>query len=74
MSIQIHTRVDALRHTARRVALAVSFAVVMTDYQGLGTPGLHTYVNRVAEGNAMLDAGRAAMRPSLQLHHYRSAF
>jgi hypothetical protein len=30
MSIQIHTRVDALRHTARRVALAVSLAVVMT--------------------------------------------
>jgi hypothetical protein len=34
----------------------------MTDYQGLGTPGLHTYVNRIAEGNAMLDAGRAATR------------
>lgn len=30
--------------------------------QGQGTPGLHTYVNRVAEGNAMLDAGRAALR------------
>ncbi len=42
--------------------VARGFAIVMTDYQGLGTPGLHTYVNRVAEGNAMLDAGRAAMR------------
>jgi hypothetical protein len=41
--------------------VARGFAIVMTDYQGLGTPGLHTYVNRVAEGNAMLDAGRAAM-------------
>jgi triacylglycerol lipase len=45
--------------------VARGFAIVMTDYQGLGTPGLHTYVNRVAEGNAMLDAGRAAMRLSV---------
>ncbi|BBY28655.1 lipase family protein [Mycolicibacterium sediminis] len=42
--------------------VARGFAIVMTDYQGLGTPGLHTYVNRVAQGNAMIDAGRAAMR------------
>jgi triacylglycerol lipase len=42
--------------------VARGFAIVMTDYQGLGTPGVHTYVNRVAEGNAMIDAGRAAMR------------
>ena len=42
--------------------VARGFAIVMTDYQGLGTPGLHTYVNRVAEGDAMIDAGRAAMR------------
>jgi Secretory lipase len=38
--------------------VARGFAIVMTDYQGLGTPGLHTYVNRVAQGNAMLDAAR----------------
>lgn len=44
--------------------VARGFAIVMTDYQGLGTPGLHTYVNRVAQGNAMLDAGRAAQRLS----------
>lgn len=42
--------------------VARGFAVVMTDYQGLGTPGVHTYVNRVAEADAMLDASRAAMR------------
>ena len=42
--------------------VARGFAVVMTDYQGLGTPGVHTYVNRVAGADAMLDAGRAAMR------------
>lgn len=42
--------------------VARGFAIVMTDYQGLGTPGVHTYVNRVAQGNAMLDAARAALR------------
>jgi hypothetical protein len=42
--------------------VARGFAIVMTDYQGLGTPGLHTYVNRVAQGDAMIDAGRAAMK------------
>jgi len=42
--------------------VARGLAVVMTDYQGLGTPGVHTYVNRVAQADAMLDAGRAALR------------
>jgi triacylglycerol lipase len=42
--------------------VARGFAIVMTDYDGLGTPGVHTYVNRLAEGQAMIDAGRAAMR------------
>src|SRR5260370_9162470 len=42
--------------------VARGFAIVMTDYQGLGTPGLHTYVNRVAQGDAMIDAARAAMK------------
>ena len=34
----------------------------LTDYEGLGTPSMHTYVGRVAEGQAVLDAARAAMR------------
>jgi len=42
--------------------VARGFAVVVTDYEGLGTPGVHTYVNRVAEGQALADAARAAMR------------
>jgi triacylglycerol lipase len=40
--------------------VARGFAIVMTDYDGLGTPPMHTYVNRVAEGQAVLDAARAA--------------
>ena len=42
--------------------VARGLAIVMTDYQGLGTPGVHTYVNRVSQADAMLDAGRAALR------------
>ena len=42
--------------------VARGFAIVMTDYQGLGTPGLHTYVGRVPQGDAMLDAARAAKK------------
>lgn len=38
------------------------YAVAMTDYQGLGTPGTHTYMNRIAQGRAVLDMARAAQR------------
>lgn len=38
------------------------YAVAMTDYQGLGTPGSHTYMNRLAQGQAVLDMARAAQR------------
>ncbi|WP_340374020.1 alpha/beta fold hydrolase [Streptomyces sp. SS7] len=41
--------------------LARGIAVVVTDYPGLGaTDRLHTYVNRVDEAHAVLDAVRAA--------------
>lgn len=41
--------------------LARGIAVVVTDYAGLGTTDrLHTYVNRVDEAHAVLDAVRAA--------------
>ncbi|GFG98490.1 lipase family protein [Mycobacterium timonense] len=42
--------------------VARGFAIVMTDYEGLGTAPMHTYVGRVAEGQAVLDAARAAQR------------
>ncbi|GAC67295.1 alpha/beta fold hydrolase [Gordonia soli] len=40
--------------------LARGMNVVMTDYHGLGTPAMHDYVNRLAEGHAVLDSIRAA--------------
>ncbi|SFW56163.1 lipase family protein [Amycolatopsis australiensis] len=42
--------------------LTRGYGVVVTDYEGLGTPGDHTYVNRAAEAHAVLDAVRAAQR------------
>ncbi|MFR9732055.1 lipase family protein [Saccharopolyspora sp. MS10] len=45
-----------------KAMLSRGYAVVMTDYQGLGTPGVHTYVNREVSGTAVLDAVRAAQR------------
>lgn len=38
------------------------YGVVVTDYEGLGTPGVHTYANRASQGHAVLDAIRAAQR------------
>ncbi|HLF41389.1 MAG TPA: lipase family protein, partial [Acidimicrobiia bacterium] len=43
-------------------ALQRGWAVVVTDYEGLGTPGTHTYAVGVAEGHAVLDAAWAAQR------------
>ncbi|MEX5634012.1 lipase family protein [Parafrankia sp. FMc2] len=43
-------------------ALRRGWAVAMSDYEGLGTPGVHTYVVGRSEGHAVLDAVRAAQR------------
>ena len=40
--------------------LLAGYRVVATDYQGLGTPGGHTYLNRIASARALLDAARTA--------------
>lgn len=42
--------------------LARGYGVVVTDYEGLGTPGVHTYVSREVSGRAVLDSIRAAQR------------
>ena len=40
--------------------LQAGFVVAATDYQGLGTPGVHPYLVGVSEGRSTLDAARAA--------------
>jgi pimeloyl-ACP methyl ester carboxylesterase len=42
--------------------LARGYAVAMTDYEGLGTPGIHPYVHRESSARAVLDIARAAPR------------
>lgn len=42
--------------------LKAGFAVVRTDYEGLGTPGVHQYLRGEPEGRSVLDAVRAARR------------
>src|SRR5690606_34020729 len=41
-------------------AASAGFAVVSTDYEGLGGPGTHPYLVGTSEGRSMLDAGLAA--------------
>jgi dienelactone hydrolase len=40
--------------------LKAGYVVVRTDYQGLGTPGVHQYLVGVAEGRSTLDIARAS--------------
>ena len=44
--------------------LDAGYSVVVTDYIGLGTDGLHTYLNRVDQGHALIDAARAVAKPN----------
>lgn len=41
--------------------LARGYAVAITDYEGLGTDGVHTYLARESQGQAVLDMARAAI-------------
>ena len=42
--------------------LKAGYAVVRTDYEGLGTPGVHAYLDGQTEGYSVLDAVRAARK------------
>lgn len=42
--------------------LARGFAVAVTDYEGLGTPGIHAYLNRESAARSVLDIARAAQQ------------
>lgn len=44
--------------------LGRGYTIALTDYQGLGTPGSHTYMNRQVQGQAVLDMARASQRLS----------
>src|SRR5215207_2815080 len=42
--------------------LKAGYAIVRTDYEGLGTPGDHPYLIGRSEGHSVLDAARAARK------------
>nr|WP_232490986.1 lipase family protein [Mycobacterium dioxanotrophicus] len=42
--------------------VARGFAIVVTDGEGLGTPGIPTFLNRLSGGQTLIDAARAAMK------------
>ncbi|WP_241833118.1 alpha/beta hydrolase family protein [Streptomyces caatingaensis] len=45
-----------------RAFLEAGYAVAATDYPGLGTPGMHSYLVGADEGNAVVDSVLAARR------------
>ena len=45
---------------ATTALLNAGYNVVVTDYLGSGTPGTHSYLDRLDQGHAVLDAARAA--------------
>ena len=47
--------------------LKAGYAVVRTDYEGLGTPGAHPYLIGSSEGHSVLDAARAARKADPRL-------
>jgi alpha-beta hydrolase superfamily lysophospholipase len=60
---------DGVETESAQVMLAIArgWAVALTDYEGLGTPGQHTYVVGPSLGHAVLDAVRAASRAGVGL-------
>ncbi|NEW48208.1 lipase [Nocardia cyriacigeorgica] len=67
-SVGMHVSTEPLSLSANQEAQsaaawnALGARVFVTDYIGLGTPGVHTYANRIEQAHAVLDAARAANR------------
>ncbi|MBD0863242.1 lipase [Gordonia sp. zg691] len=63
LSVDITRPSIAVNYTAPEMyyMLVNGIRVFVTDYIGMGTPGVHTYVNRAETGQAMLDGARAAL-------------
>ena len=56
----IHRKINAAPHGLLNEFLNRGWAVVMTDYEGLGTRGPHPYLFGTSEGRGVLDIVRAA--------------
>jgi pimeloyl-ACP methyl ester carboxylesterase len=56
------TASDRVRVSDLSSLIEAGYVVAATDYEGLGSPGLHPYLVGRSEGRGMLDAVRAARR------------
>lgn len=56
----VHRKINAAPHGLLNEFLNRGWAVVMTDYEGLGTRGPHPYLFGTSEGRGVLDIVRAA--------------
>lgn len=69
-STGLYAEADSLSISPNQEALSaiawnsLGARVFVTDYIGLGTPGIHTYANRVEQAHAVLDAARATLELS----------
>jgi pimeloyl-ACP methyl ester carboxylesterase len=54
------SNISAIETTVAGAFAALGFAVVASDFEGLGTPGRHPYIVGVSEGRGVLDIVRAA--------------
>ena len=59
-SYKLATGAESEYIVAMSLALAKGWAVAVTDYEGLGTPGDHAYMVSISAGRAALDIARAA--------------
>lgn len=57
-----HHLINQAPHGLLNALLEQGFAIVMTDYEGMGTPGPHPYLLGVSEARGVLDIVRAARR------------
>ncbi|MGM3274613.1 lipase family protein [Ralstonia sp. 24A2] len=56
---ELHRKINRAPHVMLNAFLKAGWAVVMTDYEGLGTAGPHPYLNGPSEGRGVLDIVRA---------------
>jgi len=60
LPLTVHRKINRAPHAMLNAFLDAGWAVVMTDYEGLGTAGAHPYLNGPSEARGVLDMVRAA--------------
>jgi pimeloyl-ACP methyl ester carboxylesterase len=66
--LRLHQVINRSPHPMLNAFLEAGYAVVMSDYEGLGTAGPHPYLDGVSQARSILDAVRAARQLSMGEH------